>query len=117
MKSIIISDSGNRYILLIREDVDLPPLPEQEQPAHIRFLNWWKDECRKRGIDYVYRVAEPQGHRIIQSLLKKHSIEELQELANHFFLDHGDKLREDNRHFAIFASLVPTMKQELKRDG
>ena len=116
MKSITISDGGNRFTLLIREDVDLPPLPIQEQPAHIRFLNWWKEECRKRGIEYVYRVAEPQGHKIIQSLLKKHSIEELQELANHCFLDHGGKLREQPYHFAIFASLVPTMKQELKRE-
>lgn len=82
----------------------------------MRFMGWWRGQCERMGIPYVFRVAEPQGVRIIQSLLKKHTLEELQELALHFLLDHGDRLREDARHFSIFASMVPTMQQELKRE-
>lgn len=116
MKTLVVSDSGHRYLLLVREDADLPALPQKEEPLHVQFLNWWRSQCERMGIPYVFRVAEPQGHRIIQALLKKHSLEELQELGTHFLLDHGDRLRDDPRHFSIFASLVPTMEKELKRE-
>lgn len=116
MKTLTVSDAGHRYLLLVKEDADLPALPTKEEPLHQQFLSWWRGQCERMGIPYTFRVAEPQGIRIIQSLLKKHTLEELQELGRHFLLDHGDRLREDPRHFSIFASLVPTMKQELKRE-
>jgi hypothetical protein len=116
LKSLTVSDGGHRYLLLVREDANLPALPEKEVASHTRFMNWWREQCGRMGIPYVYRVAEPQGIRVIQSLLKKYTLEELQELALHFLLDHGDRLRDDPRHFSIFASLVPTMKQELTRE-
>jgi hypothetical protein len=75
---------------------------------------WWRAQCQKRGIPYPYRTAEPQGIRIIRRLLERHTFEELQELAVHFMLDHGDRLREDPNHFAIFASLLETMQEELR---
>jgi hypothetical protein len=117
LKSITVSDGGHRFSVQVREDVELPALPKVEKPPHARFLDWWRSECSKMNIPYTWRIAEPQGIRIIQSLLKKHSLDELQELGTHFLLDHGDRLREDPRHFSIFASLVPTMQKELKRDG
>ena len=116
MKTISLSDGGHTYQLRIREDVELPPLPTREEPAHMRFISWWRSECRKMGISYSWTVSEPQGIRIIQSLLKKHDLNELQKLARHFFLDHGDRLRSDPRHFSIFSSLLETMRQELKRE-
>jgi hypothetical protein len=115
MKTIVVSDGGHRYLLLLREDVDLPALPEKEVAPHMQFISWWRGQCERMGIPYTYRVAEPQGIRIVQSLLRKHTVDELTELARHFLFDHGDRLREDPRHFVIFSSLVPTMKQELKR--
>lgn len=116
MKTLTVSDGGHRYLLLVNEEADLPALPKKEVPPHMLFLNWWREQCGRMNIPYTYRVAEPQGIRIIQSLLKKHTVEELQELATHFLLDHGDRLRADPRHFSIFASLVPTMQKELKRE-
>ena len=116
MKSLTISDGGHRFLLSVKEDVELPALPKQEKPPHVRFMDWWRGECGKMDISYEYRVAEPQGVRIVQSLLKRHTLDELQELATHFLLDHGGRLRSDPRHFAIFASMVPTMQKELKRE-
>jgi len=115
LKTLSISDGGHRYLLMVKEDASLPALPRQEILPHMKFINWWRSECQKMDIPYVYRVAEPQGIRIVQSLLKKHSLSDLQELGTHFLLDHGDRLRSDPRHFSIFASLVPTMQKELKR--
>lgn len=116
MKSLSVSDGGHKHQLLLREDVDLPALPTPEEPAHMQYLAWWKKECGKMGLTYEYRIAEPQGIRIIQSLLKKNTIAELKELGRHFLLDHGDKLRTNPNHFAIFSSLLGSMKQELKRE-
>jgi hypothetical protein len=114
VKSLVISDGGHRFQLLLREDVDLPAVTIREEPAHMQFISWWRGQCKQRSIAYVYRVAEPQGIRIVQNLLKKHTFEELQQLAHHFFLDYGERLRSDARHFSIFASLVETLKGELR---
>lgn len=114
MKTLTVSDGGHRFQLLLREDVDLPAVAVREEPAHMRFIAFWRDQCKKRSISYVYRVAEPQGIRIVQSLLKKYTFEELQQLAHHFFLDYGERLRSDGRHFSLFASLVETLKGELR---
>lgn len=117
MKSLVVNDGGHCYLVLLKEETNLPALPVKEGPPHIVFLNWWRRQCTLRSIPYTYRVAEPQGIRIIQSMLKKHTIGELQELANHFMLDHGELLRSDPRHFSIFAGMVPTMQKELRREG
>ncbi len=116
MKTLVISDSGHRFILSLDETADLPELPVQEKPAHQRFMAWWRAECGKMGIEYSWKTAEPQGHRIVQSLLKKHTLEDLQELARHFLLDQGDKLRTNPQHFVLFASQIGNMKHELKRE-
>ncbi len=113
MKTLTVSDGGHRFSLHVREDIDIPETTVDEKPQHMQLLDWWRAECRRRKISYPYTVAEPMGIRVIQSLLKKHTLAELKALAHHFFLDHGDRLREDPRHFAIFASLVDTMKAEL----
>lgn len=116
VKSLVVSDGGHRFLLLVREDVELPPLPTKAKPLYALFMDWWRAECGKMNIPYEWTVAEPQGIRIVQSLLRKHTVDELQELARHFFLDHGSRLRSDPRHFSIFASMVPAMKQELNRE-
>ncbi len=113
MKTLIVLDAGHRFSVGVREDIATPELTVEGQPAHSRFITWWRDECSNRGIPYEYQVAEPQGHRIVRHLLKNHSLERLQELARHFFLDHGDKLRNDPRHFSLFASLITHMEAEL----
>jgi len=117
VKTLVVSDSGHRFVISLDDTADLPELPQPQEASHLVFMKWWRAECRKMGIDYPWRVAEPQGHVIVRSLLKKHTLEELKELATHFFLDQGDKLREDGRHFMIFASRIATMKHELKREG
>jgi len=115
MKSLTVSDGGHLFYVSVREDAELPSLPDKPEAPHQRFLNWWREQCSYSGITYEYRVAEPQGIRIIQQMLKKRSLSRLQELATHFFLDYGSKLlRDDPRHFAIFASLVDTLDHELK---
>ena len=114
-KSLTVSDGGHLFEVSLREDAELPPLPEKAPAPHQRFLDWWREQCYNAGITYEYRVAEPQGIRIIQQMLKKRDIGRLQELATHFFLDYGDKLREDPRHFAIFASMVNKIDHELKK--
>jgi len=115
-RALTISDGGHLFSVTLREDVELPTLPTKEAPPHMRFIDWWREQCYKMGITYEYRVAEPQGIRIIQSMLKRRSLGDLQELATHFLLDHGNKLKEDPRHFVVFASMADTMEQELKRE-
>lgn len=114
MKALTVSDGGHRFEVSLREDVELPALPEKTAAPHQKFLTWWREQCADAGITYEYRVAEPQGIRIIQQMLKKRDIGRLQELATHFFLDYGHRLREDPRHFAIFASMVDTLDHDLK---
>ena len=113
-RSLTVSDGGHLVDVSLRDDADLPALPERAPTPHQRFLDWWREQCSYAGITYEYRVAEPQGIRIIQQMLKKRDIGRLQELATHFFLDYGSKLREDPRHFAIFASMVDKLDHELK---
>lgn len=117
MKEIRVSDGGRRFSLLLREDVNLPLLQVEEQPAHNRFISWWKEQCKLRQIPYSYGVAEPQGHRIVKKLLEKHSLKELQELAIHCMLEHGDRLRENPAHFAFFSSVRQQLVDELKESG
>lgn len=112
--TLTVSDGGHLFDVSLREGVELPALPEKVQAPHQKFLSWWREQCSYAGITYEYRVAEPQGIRIIQQMLKKRDIGRLQELATHFFLDYGQRLREDPRHFAIFASLVDTLDHEMK---
>ena len=113
MKSMTVSDGGHVFTIIVREDVDLPDLPDVE-PPHLRFLTWWKGKCGELGIPYQYRTAEPQGHRILKRLFQKHTFEELQELAMVFFLNYGERLQEDPNHFAIFASMLTILEEELK---
>ena len=114
MKSLTVLDAGHRFTVGVKEGPGLALIATDDVSATVRFLNWWRGECDTRGIPYAYRVAEPQGHRIIRQLLKKHSLERLQELARHFFLDHGDKLRENPNHFALFTSMLGHMEAELQ---
>lgn len=114
VKTLKVSDGGHLFTVLVREDVDLPDLPMREVLPYQEFMVWWREECGKMGIPYPWSVAEPQGIRIVRSLLRQRTVEELRRLAHHFLLDHGDRLREDARHFAVFASLVPQLEQELK---
>ncbi len=111
---VTVRDGQHRFIVDVREDTDVPDMPTPDRPAPARFIDWWRGECSTRNIPYAYGVAEPQGHRIVRSLLKKYSLERLQELARHFFLDHGDRLRENPNHFAIFTSLIGHMEGELR---
>ncbi len=104
------------YSLLLREDKAIAALPERVEAPHMEYITGWRGECQKMQRPYEFRVAEPQGIRIVQSLLKKHSLQELKEMGRHFLLDYGDRLREDPRHFSLFASLIPTMKKELNRE-
>ena len=113
VKTIVISDGGHRFVVQLKEDVDLPDLPEEE-PAHLRFMQWWREEAKRANIPYSFRVSEPQGHKIIQNLLRTHTIEELKKLAVHFFLDYGERLRNNPYHYAIFSSLIEHMEGELK---
>ncbi len=118
MKEIKVSDGGRRFSLLLKEDIGLlTELHYAEEPAHVIFISWWKQQCSLRKIPYTYGVAEPQGHRIVKKLLEKHSLEELQELAIHCMLEHGDRLRENPAHFAFFSSLRQQLVDELKEEG
>ena len=117
MREIRVSDGGRHFSLLLKEDVELTELHFAEEPAHVIFISWWKKQCSLRKIPYTYRVAEPQGHRIVKKLLEKHSLEELQELAIHCMLEHGDRLRENPAHFAFFSSVRQQLVQELKEAG
>lgn len=114
MTTLTISDAGHRFQVQVREDVDLPAPSTSGIPTHMQFLHFWRLQCSSRDIPYTWSIAEPQGIRIVRSLLRKHTIEELQKLAIHCFFDHGDKLRANPHHLAIFASLVETMKGELR---
>lgn len=117
MKTLIVLDAGHRFSVGVREDIAIPELTIEERPAHARFITWWREECNSRGISYAYAIAEPQGHRIVRFLLKTRSFERLQELARHFFLDYGDKLRDNPNHFVIFTSLIEHMEAELYNRG
>jgi hypothetical protein len=114
MKHLSVSDGGHLFSVSLRDDAELPTIPERPLAAHQKFLNWWREQCSYAGITYEYRVAEPQGIKIIQQMLKKRDIGRLQELATHFFLDYGHKMRENPNHFAMFASLLETLDKELK---
>lgn len=85
-----------------------------EQPAHRRFIEWWRAYAAQMHIPYSWSVSEPSGPRIVRRLLERFGLEELKRLAVHFFLDHGQMLRENPHHFAIFASMVNQMKEELR---
>ncbi len=113
MTTLTILDAGHRFTVQVKEGALTPALAVEDVPNHIRFITWWKQECKNRGIPYEYRVAEPQGHAIVRVLVRTRSLERLQELARHFFLDYGDKLRENPNHFALFTSLIAHMEGEL----
>ena len=114
--NLTVSDSGHRYNLLVRTDVDVPAPAAEEAPQHQQFIEWWRAECRRRNIPYTFRVAEPQGHRIVLALLRKHTLRELKGLAKSFFLDYSEQIIEDPHHFVIFSSLVTRLKAELKQE-
>ena len=115
MSELTIKDAGRRFVIQFNAAEDDGPIPI-EQPAHLRFIEWWRGQCKDRSIPYQYGIAEPQGVRIIKQLLKTNDYGELQRIAVRFFLDHGSRIREDPNHFAIFTSLVDVVKQELARE-
>lgn len=112
--NLTVSDGGHLFQLHVKEDVDMPAAPlRKNKPAHQVFLDWWRAECRSRNIPYDWNIVEPMGIRVIQSMLKKYNIDELKGLASYLFLNYGERLRSDPRHFAIFASLAEKVKSEL----
>ena len=116
-KTLTVSDGGHAFSVRLREDVSMPTTVERPRAPHMQFIDWWRKDCRRRDIPYPYTIAEPMGVRIVANLMKRYTLAELKSLATHFFLDHGDLIREDARHFAIFSSMVDTMKAELKDRG
>lgn len=112
MKTIRLNDNGNILTLHVREDVELPALVVEEKPAHVQFIEWWRGQAKQRGVEYQYGIAEPQGHRIVQKLLGRYTLDRLKGLGVACFLTHGDKLREYPGHFAYFASQVDKLAEE-----
>lgn len=117
LSSLTVTDGSARYSVVLRDTDDVPTMELVEKPGHQQFLEWWREYAGQMHIPYSWGAAEPQGIRIVKHLLETHSIEELKSLAVHFFLDHGDRLREDARHFALFASMLPVLKEELSARG
>ena len=103
------------FSLLINEGFDLPHLAVSQEPANVRFLGWWKAKCRERNIPYAYRVAEPQGLRIVKNLLNKYSYEELQKLSIWLMQDDIEGLRGNPNHFVILAGNVERIRTEHER--
>ena len=90
----------------------MPATLVETKPPHQEFLDWWRAQCRERNIPYSYRVAEPMGHRIILSMLKKRDLKELKGLAIQFFRDYMELLSDEPRHFMLFASMVDKVATE-----
>ena len=91
----------------------MPAVVVETIPQHQEFIDWWRRQCEERNIPYLYRVAEPMGHRIITAMLKKRTLSELKSIAIQLFRDHGDKLREEDRHFMLFAGLADKVETEM----
>ena len=110
--NLTLLDGGHTFLLFIREDAPIPAHVADVLPPHREFMSWWRGQCRERNITYVYRVAEPMGHRILQNMLKKRTLTELKGLALTFFRDHADKLNETEAHFALFSSMADRVENE-----
>ena len=107
-----MADGGHTFLLHIREDEPVPIEVTPTKPPHQEFLDWWRAQCRERNIAYTYRDAEPMGHRIILSMLKKRDLKKLKGLAIQFFRDYMELLTEEPRHFMLFASMVDKVETE-----
>ena len=109
---LTVLDGGHVFVLHISEDEPIPAVVADTKPPHQQFMSWWRAECKARNIPYVYRVAEPMGHRIIQNMLKKRTPTQLRTLALAFFRDHADLLIEEEAHFAIFSARADKVEAE-----
>ena len=109
---LTVADAGHVFVLHIKEDEPIPASIVESKPPHQEFLAWWRRQCTERNIPYQYRVAEPMGHRIILSMLKKRDLSTLKELAVQFFRDHGELLTEEPRHFMLFSAMIDQVETE-----
>ncbi len=112
MKTIVVVDRGHVFNLLCPEQFDLPQQSASQEPANVRFLRWWKDKCRERNIPYTYRVAEPQGLRIVKHLLKKYKFEDLQKYSIYLMQEKVEELRENPNHFVILTGNIERIRTE-----
>ena len=112
---LTILDGGHTFVMHIKEDEPIPAVVADTKPPHQEFMYWWRAQCKERNIPYSYRVAEPMGHRIILSMLKKRTLPQLKGLALQLFRDHADVLTEEEAHFAIFSARADKMEAEQSR--
>ena len=113
MKTIVVVDKGHVFNLLCPKQFDLPPsVGASEEPAPVRFLRWWREKCSERNIPYTYRVAEPQGLRIVKNLLKKYTFEDLQKYSIYLMQEKVEELRENPNHFVILTGNVERIRTE-----
>ena len=54
------------------------------------------------------------GHRIVLSMLKKYSLEELKFHAITFMQEQYEKLFEEQRHFMLFSAMFDKIEKESK---
>ena len=109
MKTLTVSDGGNRFILRVREDVAIAPTERSEKPPHLQFLDVWSDECKKMGIPFARTAIEL---RVAKQLLRKYTLRELKAQARACRLDHGEEFREEEYESSlIFFSI------KLKQSG
>lgn len=113
MKTLVVSDGGARYTLLVRDDADIPQMTMPSLPPQREFLGWWQEYAQQMHIPYN-AFAEPRNLAVIRRLLLGHTTEELKELAVHFMLDHGERLRTEPNQIILFASMLSQLKEELR---
>lgn len=105
-----MTDGATRYTVLVRESA-LPEMGLPDKPAHLLFIEWWREYCIRVHLPPPSRG--PESLQVVKRLLEHNNLDELKRLAVHCILDYGERLKDNPHHFPIFASLLPTLKGEL----
>lgn len=109
MKTITVADGGHRFSVMLKEDADLPTLPGRDEPAHVRFLAWWREYTTRMKILSPRTAADI---RVAKHLLKRYSVEELKHQAVGALLDFGGEFRN-----CKYESLLIVLAIKLKQAG
>lgn len=93
-----------------------PPTPESDRspPSGQDFLQWWKGECKTRGLPPP-RFAGAD-HAIARRLVDKHGLPRLETLARHYFRRHNEGPK-NTHEMVIFSAKIPLIETELKEQA